>query len=321
MANKTVTINGMVYDSKTGMPLRVERGSESVHHHNAGSVHSPLQKSKTLNRRFVGSNPHAATNPHAISTHKKVTPTPVVSRSESVSKFAQEFNARHSKHRNNAVVQDVAPVMSSVHHPLVNKVEQRTQKPAATQTYVKPSQVIKHESIANALEHAKPVNTTKQHKPAQQAKMTRAFSFASASFALLLLGGYFTYLNMPSISTRVAAAQAGINAEYPGYHPTGYSLSGPVAYNQGNVSMKFAANASPQSYTLVQSRSGWDSSAVLDNYVAPKAGDQYSTTTSNGLTIYTFGSNAAWVNGGILYTIDGNAPLSSDQIQRIATSL
>ena len=311
----------MVYDSKTGMPLRVERGSEPVHHQSAGSVHTSLQKSKTLNRRFVGTSPHAAAHPHAISTHKKTEAATIVSRSESISKFAQEYNAKHSKHRNNATIQDFAPKAATVSHPIAARVEQRTQKPAATETYVKPAKVIKHESIANALENAKPVHAGKQHKSTQQPKMARAFSFASASFALLLLGGYFTYLNMPSISTRVAAAQAGINAEYPGYHPTGYSLNGPVAYNQGNVSMKFAANASPQSYTLVQSRSGWDSSAVLDNYVMPKAGDQYSTTTSNGLTIYTFGSNAAWVNGGILYTIDGNAPLSSDQIQRIATSL
>jgi len=146
-------------------------------------------------------------------------------------------------------------------------------------------------------------------------------SIASASFAILLLGGYFTYLSMPSISTRVAAAQAGIDANYPGYQPMGYSLSGPVAYQQGRVTMTFAANAGPSTYTLDQTKSGWDSSAVLDSYVKPHAGDDYQTTTSNGLTIYTYGSNAAWVNGGIFYTISGNAPLSDDQIQHIATSL
>jgi hypothetical protein len=85
--------------------------------------------------------------------------------------------------------------------------------------------------------------------------------------------------------------------------------------------MKFAANAGPQSYTLAQTRSGWDSSAVLTNYVEPKTGSQYNTTTTNGLTIYTYDNAAAWVNAGILYTISGDAPLSSDQIQRIATSL
>jgi hypothetical protein len=60
---------------------------------------------------------------------------------------------------------------------------------------------------------------------------------------------------------------------------------------------------------------------VLDNYVKEKAGDNYITYNERGLTIYTYNSNAAWVNNGVLYTIDGDAPLSSDQIRRIATSL
>jgi hypothetical protein len=29
---------------------------------------------------------------------------------------------------------------------------------------------------------------------------------------------------------------------------------------------------------------------------------------------------AAWVNGGTLYVVQGNAPLSSEQIQKIASS-
>ena len=85
--------------------------------------------------------------------------------------------------------------------------------------------------------------------------------------------------------------------------------------------MTFAANAGPSTYTLEQTKSGWDSSAVLDSYVKPMAGDDYETTTSNGLTIYTYDGSAAWVNRGIFYTISGDAPLSDDQIQRIATSL
>lgn len=85
--------------------------------------------------------------------------------------------------------------------------------------------------------------------------------------------------------------------------------------------MKFAANAAPQSFTLTQSRSDWDSSAVLANYVLPILGRNFATTASRGLTIYSTNNAAAWVNGGVLYTIKGNATLSSDQVQRIAMSL
>ena len=149
----------------------------------------------------------------------------------------------------------------------------------------------------------------------------RHLSVAGAMVALLAFGGYLTYHNMPAIATRMAAAQAGINASFPSYQPSGYSLAGGISQQQGSVLMKFAANAGPGTFTLTQSRSDWDSSAVLANYVLPSFGRNFATTTSRGLTIYSTHNAAAWVNGGILYTIKGNAPLSSEQVARIAASM
>ena len=149
----------------------------------------------------------------------------------------------------------------------------------------------------------------------------RRLSIAGAMVALLAFGGYLTYHNMPAIATRMAAAQAGINASFPSYQPSGYSLAGGISQQQGSVLMKFAANAGPGTFTLTQSRSDWDSSAVLANYVLPSFGRNFATTTSHGLTIYSTHNAAAWVNGGILYTIKGNAPLSSEQVARIAASM
>ena len=85
--------------------------------------------------------------------------------------------------------------------------------------------------------------------------------------------------------------------------------------------MNFKATTSDANFSVNQSKSSWDSDAVLDNYVTPKAGSSYMPYTERGLTIYTYNNSAAWVNGGILYTVEGNAPLSSEQIRRIATSL
>ncbi len=320
MGQKTVTINGMVYDKHTGMPLRQERSHQVPHRQTATQVHTQLQKSRTLNRKYVTKNHAGAVKRpaavHGVSVHKQAV-APVISRSESISRFAKEFNTAPTAPKK--VFNDFGPSV----HPIVANVEAKRgvtiAPPAARHT---PSSVLKHEAISSAMEHATHTPKQKAVKPAKKsAQTTRALSFASGSFALLLIGAYFTYLSMPSLSTRVAAAQAGIDASYPNYKPTGYSLNGPVAFDQGSVSMKFAANAGPQSYTLSQTRSGWDSSAVLSNYVEPKTGAEYSTTTTNGLTIYTYDNAAAWVNAGILYTISGDAPLSSDQIQRIATSL
>ena len=162
----------------------------------------------------------------------------------------------------------------------------------------------------------------KEFKPTKNPSLWRRLvSVGSTAIAVLLLGAYFTYINMPALSTRIAASQAGINASYPNYQPSGYSLNGPVAYQQGSVIMKFAANGSNENFTLAQTRSEWDSSAVLENYIKPKSRDKYTTTAANGLTIYSYGTHAAWVNAGILYTVDGNAELAPEQIQKIAASL
>lgn len=51
------------------------------------------------------------------------------------------------------------------------------------------------------------------------------------------------------------------------------------------------------------------------------ASGEVTTTSERGLTIFTYKNNAIWVNGGILYSISGDASLSGDQIRQIATSL
>ena len=215
---------------------------------------------------------------------------------------------------------DVAPAT----HPHVHKAHEISKIKAEAPLPDAPakrltSQEIKQSALQQAI-HNTPVN----HQPVKHRVLKRhprTLGILSATLALVMLGGYFTYINMPSISTRVAAAEAGINAQYPSYRPDGYSLNGLVGYRQDIVTMRFASNSGPQSFVLNQAKSSWDSSAVLDNYVAPRAGTDYIPYAEQGLTIYMYGNNAAWVNGGILYTIEGNAPLSSEQIRHIATSL
>lgn len=309
MSQKTITINGRIYDAQTGMPVQsaVLESSEKVSPkrtplHHSKSVHATQQKSQTLNRRVVKKTPSPVTHPK-------------IAKSPAIAKFAPRPQGATPRAMN-----DIAPTI----HPHVTKAHQKmaAQKhPATSHVHAsKPSHIIKTEALKEAIEKA-PGKTSQQHKAKRTRRMPRFMSVASAALALLLLGGYLTYLNMPNLSVRVAAAQAGINASYPDYHPDGYSLKGPVGYSDGQVTMKFAANAGPQNYTVTQERSNWDSSAVLDNYVKERVGENHGTYTERGLTIYTFDGGAAWVNGGILYTIGGDAPLSSDQVRRIAVSM
>ncbi|HEX6416651.1 MAG TPA: hypothetical protein VFZ62_03935 [Candidatus Saccharimonadales bacterium] len=337
MSQKTITINGTTYDAHTGLPVegdaRVTSPSSSFDKpksHHSHDIHSRTQKSHTLNRRVVKkiasqtqTQPQTATAPHKP-----------VQKSPAITKFAPHPTGNIKRGR---VMSDIGPTA----HPMVQKAHQQmSQKAPQKQSVVapaphmrsqhqpakaapKPSHVIKQEAVAKALNEAPShqKNAHKEHKVKGGRKTSRILSIASASLALLLLGGYFTYLNMPNLSVRVAAAQAGIDASYPSYRPDGYSLNGPVAYDQGEVSMKFAANAGPQNFAITQTKTDWDSSALKENYVKTKWGENATQYTENGLTIYALDGDAAWVNNGILYTIDGDAPLSSSQIRGIATSM
>lgn len=325
MTKQTIAINGTIYDSQTGKPLRKERGASDAHPHDATQIHTRLQRSQTLNRKYVHREPTSraakSTTPReaqtVISVHRKPSQK-TVTRSEQIQRFAAHTPAQVSSTPKKKISPDIAPMRHRTVERAQLRLESKKQLPRA----IKPSQVLKREAIAEATAKMPAKQAKKESKqPKTIRRATRFMSLTSASLGILLLGGYLTYLTMPSISTRVAASQAGINASYPSYQPTGYSLSGPVAYQQGSVAMKFAANSGPQAFVLSQARSTWDSAAVLDNYVTPKAGNDYSTTATGGLTIYTYGTNSVWVNNGVLYTISGDAPLSNDQIQRIATSL
>jgi hypothetical protein len=315
--NKTVTINGRRYDAVTGLPISKtakndekpvspavvkKRAAEK-----AAAVHAQPDRSHTLHRRAIKKTTPIVKKPSGprhmdIARHTKV------------AKFAPHPVATASK--KDTAQSNATPDIMPKAHPVAARAFARTKKVSAPVVAEKSSKQVKDEAIAKAL--AQPTD-----KPPKQRRIrwSRRFTIISAVFAVLIIGAYLTWVNIPSISVGFAASQAGINATYPQYKPDGFSLSQPVTYSDGTVTLKFKSNSDESDYTIVQTRSSWDSTAVLTNIVKKTAGDNYVTTQESGLTIYSFNSTATWVNGGILYTIDSNAPLSGEQIRHIATSL
>ncbi len=145
-------------------------------------------------------------------------------------------------------------------------------------------------------------------------------SILTATLAILVLGGYLTYMNLPVISMKVAASRAGVNATFPNYRPDGYGLNGPITYSPGEVNINYKSSTNDNGFKITQKPSNWDSQGLLDNFVTRQT-ENYLTFQERGVTVYTFGDKAAWVNGGLLYTLDGNASLSSEQVLRLATSM
>ncbi len=144
-----------------------------------------------------------------------------------------------------------------------------------------------------------------------------ALGCAAACIAVV---AYFVGSNIPDISVQVAAMQTGIDASYPSYVPREYSL-GDISSEDGRLTMRFNG-PDGASFTLIEEKSSWDSSALQRNYVEPTWGDNFTTTHEQGITIYISNSDAAWVNGGILYKIDASSNnLTKKQLRNIVTSM
>lgn len=314
MDSKTIIVNGIVYDATTGLPTdkqvpsRATASFESKRVKPSHSMHKQLDAPRTANRRAP-----AASLIQKRSDHIRVV-QPTAEKSPVVARFAPQPSKALNRPR---LMNDIKPAAP---HMMAQKAEARLEQAHArhTPTAVRPSSILKNEAINEALGKAQQSSAGKQMK--QPKRVSRLLSFTSMAFSLLLLAGYLTYINLPNLSVRVAANQAGINAGYPSYRPDGYRLAG-VNYDTGSVSLKFAANAGPQNFTITQQQTSWDSTAVKENYVNTKWGDAVVPYSERGLTIYAHEGNAAWVNGGILYTITGDAPLSASQVRGIATSL
>jgi len=167
-------------------------------------------------------------------------------------------------------------------------------------------------AIANAKSHEQPA-----HKPKRKASQ-RFAGIAAGLAAFVVLGGFIAYMNMPNIEMRVASVKAGFHAQLPGYSPTGYAMDGGIKAQRGVVATTYRSGAS--SYTVQQQSSDWDSQTLYDNVVAMST-EKQETVSGQGRTVYIYGNDAAWVNGGVLYNVKSDGSLNSQEILSIATSM
>jgi len=183
-------------------------------------------------------------------------------------------------------------------------------------------------SFHKALEHADshhqaPLKAKKlRHRTAKKIGVsTRTLSIASTALVVVLLTGFVAYQNSANIAMYLAANQAGFHGSVPGYTPGGFGMSGPIKATPGSITVSFQSRTDSRSYTVTQKPSNWTSDSLRFNFF--KATDSPTALLDKGKTIYFYdnGTSAAWVNGGVLYQITGNANLNSDQVVSIADSL
>ncbi|MDR3298192.1 MAG: hypothetical protein LBT19_02395 [Candidatus Nomurabacteria bacterium] len=315
-------------------------------HHYSSSDHQTLQRSSTLNRRFVKRPAKAAVNPQISSAAMRaaetlrrrqlIAPNPTRANLQTPSRSSAIQNTKADDGKIAVKVikkkEAATPVTPATQHPVARLANARTAARKAEPPRHLSAQELKDRAIQQALRRVSTMNEdqtvevqekmsesiTKKKPFWQKRKLAIALAMSAVSIALL---GYLVHINLPDLSVKVAAMQTGIDGAYPSYIPKNYRLDGLVSEKDGKITMNFSGKDSA-SFTLTEEKSNWDSSAVLANFVTPKWENEYSIVKGQGLTIYVAGSNAVWVNGGILYFIeDTNNFLTKQQLHDIAVSL
>ena len=209
-------------------------------------------------------------------------------------------------------------------HPTVSTQERKDIAIARALAAVQPIEQENDVLARNVSSSAPQLDTARskrqKHKKEKSGLSTgRRFALAFAVAAVAVTGlGILIMNSVPDISLQVAAMQVGIDATYPAYVPRGFSMTN-VTSADGRIRLTFSNNET--TFVITESQSSWDTSAVLNNYVKPEW-PAYTTTHENGITVYINNSNAAWVNGGIFYTIEcETGALTKKQLTNIVAGL
>ncbi len=301
----------------------------------------PLQKSQTLMRSAVKkptakSIPKAApiTKAHLGQSKQRIQTAAQIQQNPLVSHFGSNGETHNNvvkKVGHLPVKEPVHTAHSAPHHapPSVAQVIAKAGKTASNATVEKKNLVAAkmiENALASATSHEHPQvqqhHAKRRHRIARRLGISaRAVAISTTVLAGVLLGGFFAVQNVPNLSMRVAATQAGFDATMPGYKPSGFSFKGPINYSPGQVTISFKSNTDSRAYELSQRASNWNSEALLANFVLENK-QPYQAYEDRGRTLFIYGkSNATWVDNGIWYQIEGSSQLSTDQLIRIASSM
>ena len=328
-----IIINGKKYDAITGELLSAPKNNCSIKNKDISKIHNNLQRSSTLNRKYV-----TVPKRQGVSLHQD----------EMISQFKRRHDyqeamlrAREAKEtqqdrilisrfsKNSKIIspiskeqiKEVEKIAPFEEHPLAKKANEELRAKKAQKQEIS-NQEVKEFAISQAIKKSREESKKSRGIHRKSFFARKKFISFSMGFAVAIFGvGYLTYINLPDIASRITAFQSGMAVETPAYIASGYSPKGLAYFDGKNVNFEYKKGDS--NYKVQQSQSGWDSSALLQNYVIKRWSEDYSTTYSNGLTIYSNRrGESVWVNNGKLYKVEASGnKISDEEIRKIATSL
>ncbi|MBR3320211.1 DUF4367 domain-containing protein [Candidatus Saccharibacteria bacterium] len=283
----------------------------------SSASHRRIQRSTTLNRKYVKKPEKVA----GVDSVAKRRADDLKRRQALADKINRERIATLKAGKTLREAEATPPVQTAIPRPLSATIEKNliTSPKEEKATAVKESAVksaLKSVATLGDSDNTKKSSISTKHSLGAK-KLLLAFGCAALAVGIV---GYFVSVNTPDISVRVAAMQTGIDATYPTYVPRGYSLSDIVSEDK-KISMTFK-DSENGSFVLTEEKSSWDNDTLEASYVKATWNNNYTSVREQGITIFISGSNAAWINGNILYKIDASGNnLTKKQIKSIVTSL
>ena len=138
--------------------------------------------------------------------------------------------------------------------------------------------------------------------------------------AMAIIVGLGVYISLPTISVKLAASRAGINAKNP-YALSGYSLDNNIAAQPGKVTISYKSASGNGGYSVTQESDKSTTDYALRLNVSRQNGGSYQEMDVNGKTVLLYGNKATWLAGDMRYTIDGSDMMDSNQLRSIVKSL
>ena len=167
---------------------------------------------------------------------------------------------------------------------------------------------------------------SRKQSTASQAKRQakkRRFHFPAimtTAAAMASIAAIGVYVAMPSISIKVAANRAGIDAKTP-YTPAGFTIDGKVAYQDGRITINYRNKSGADGYSVTQEVNNTDTDASLEQSISDQSNNAYQVIQNGDQTLYRYRDMVTWLDNGMQYTINTNDYLNSDDISDIASSL
>ena len=354
MAKNIIELNGKRYDAVTGKML-----VSSTHHttpasHHAGKVIDGIMRSQTKHAAAHPAPSEAVRKPHMVAPHatahdperaktlmrhavkrpthslkrdvKVAIHTGVVAKKPAASimpKYSwqalDEHRLKHAKlvSKSNLVSHFASAKLTTPHSKhIASKPVHLTIPPRPEPITQQASTDIFERALAHANSHRQPSPPVRQSS--KKRRLRQVFGFSASMLIAACALGFVVFQNVTAIQVHIASSRAGINSTMPSWQPSGFAVQ-QFAASPGKLVISFASD-NDRRFSLTQTASSWDSTALLNEYISPH-NNTYDTIQADGRTIYTYGDNdASWVTGGIWYQLNTNGTLSTSQLVRLATS-